>query len=295
VIPVLNAERYLPELLEAIFGQSVEVREVILVDSMSTDATAVIAAKHKRVRVVPIEKFSHGRARNLGAREADGEVIALLTQDALPSGKNWLSELIAPLDDEKVAATFSRQVPRADANPMERYFLQTHFPSGEQVVMCKDGERPLAFQREVFLSNVSAVVRRDTLLRFPFDEELIMSEDQQFARDVLEAGYAVVYCPSSVVIHSHNYSLKTVFQRYFDSVYSVTKLFKSHKMKDSAAMGMKYLWKEALFILRHYPLWTFYYIFYTMAKSVGTLTGHFADKLPRRLVRRMSMHSYYWE
>ena len=35
---------------------------------MSTDGTREIAAADPRVRVVPIEAFTHGRARNLGDR-----------------------------------------------------------------------------------------------------------------------------------------------------------------------------------------------------------------------------------
>ena len=71
----------------------------------------------------------------------------------------------------------------------------------------------------------------------PFDEDLIMSEDQQFSRDVIAAGHAVVYQPQSVVVHSHNYSLATCFRRYFDSVYSLTLIFPSHGVGTSASMG----------------------------------------------------------
>ena len=87
-------------------------------------------------------------------------------------------------------------------------------------------------------SNVSAAARRDILLRFPFDEDLIMSEDQQFARDVMKAGYTVVYQPASVVLHSHRYSFVQAFQRYFDSVYSLIQIFKRHNLGTSAGLSV---------------------------------------------------------
>ena len=295
VIPVLNAGGYLPRLIPAILAQKpVAPFEIVLVDSMSTDNTREVAAQFPQVRVIPIENFSHGRARNLGAREAKGGIVVLMTQDALPQDDTWLARLLAPLADGNVAATYSRQVPYDHASPMERYFLQTHFPPGPAVKRAKSEGGALNLG-QVFFSNVAAAIRRDLLLKFPFDETLIMSEDQQVSRDLLNAGYTVVYAPDSIVIHSHNYSLGTVFRRYFDSVYSLTLVFKEHDMGTSASMGFRYLFREMGHMILHHPLWLPYYACYTVMKTTGTLAGHFAEQLPRSWVRKMSMHSYHWK
>jgi rhamnosyltransferase len=295
VIPVLNAAAWLPQLLEALFAQQPHApEEVLLVDSMSTDDTRGIAAKHPKVRVLPIADFSHGRARNLGAREARGEVVVLMSQDALPVDERWLAELLAPLDrDASVAATFSRQIPRAGASPMECFFLRTRFPAGEPLRRERVGGEVLTLEK-VFFSNVSAAARRELLLAHPFDEQLIMSEDQQWARDVLLAGYATVYQPSSVVLHSHDYSLLTVLRRYFDSVHSLTLIFSGHGLGTSASMGLSYLARETAHMIRHHPLALPYYALYTLAKTSGTLLGHVAEHLPRALQRRLSFHAYHW-
>jgi rhamnosyltransferase len=295
VIPVLNAERHLPTLLPALLGQRPQPPgEIVLLDSKSQDRTREIAAQFEGVRVVPVENFSHGGTRNLGAREARGEIVVLMSQDALPQDESWLARLLEPLADARVAASYSRQVPYPDANPMERYFLHTHFPA-EPAVRSKDGvDGTLGFQ-DVFFSNVSAALRRDLLLKFPFDETLIMSEDQQVSRDLLNAGYRVVYQPQSVVIHSHNYSLSVIFKRYFDSVYSLAVIFPQHTMKKSAGMGYHYLRREMLHMFKNHPAWIPYYFCYTLARSAGTFFGHFAEQLPRWLTRRMSMHSYHWQ
>ncbi|HMO04613.1 MAG TPA: glycosyltransferase [Kiritimatiellia bacterium] len=293
-IPVLNAEKYLPTLLPAILGQKpVAPDEVILVDSNSTDRTREIAATFDQVRVIPIARFSHGGSRNLGAAEATGDFVVFLSQDATPRGDDWLEKLLIPFEDPQVAATYSRQVPYPDANPMERYFLETHFPPGLAVRRAKEGHKPLALH-DVFLSNVSAAYRRQALLDHPFDEELIMSEDQQISRDLLNAGYAVVYQPASVVTHSHNYTLNVVFRRYFDSVYSLTLVFPKHDMGTSASMGFSYLGREFMHMLTKHPLWIPYYACYTVAKTLGTLAGHFAEKMPRAWARRCSLHRYHW-
>ncbi len=295
VIPVRNAATTLPKLLDTLFSQKPSApNEVILVDSLSTDETRQIALSYAHVKVIPITHFSHGRARNIGAQAAEGDIIVLMTQDALPEDNAWLSPLLASFSDSKVAAVYSRQIPRPDAPPTEYFFLDYHFPSGEPVCRVKTGNKPLTFET-VFFSNVSAAIRRSLLIRFPFDENLIMSEDQQFARDLLDAGYAVIYQPESVVIHSHCYTLKTAFRRYFDSVYSLTVIFPNHGIGTSASIGLRYLVKEVKYILRHHPLYFPYYCLYTLAKTTGTLAGHFAEKMPGKLLKKLSLHSYHWK
>lgn len=294
VIPVLNAERWLPTLLPALLKQRPNPpAEILLLDSKSTDRTCELAATFPGVRVIPVESFSHGGTRNMGAREARQPVVVLMTQDACPADEGWLAALLAPLEDSGVAAVYSRQVPHADASPMEKYFLATHFPEQALVREAKESGDGLGFL-EVFFSNVSAALRRDLLLKFPFDEALIMSEDQQVSRDLIQAGYRIAYASKSVVVHSHNYTLAGCFRRYFDSVYSLTCIFRQHGMGTSAAMGLSYLWKEAWFVASRHPLWLPYYALYTAAKTLGTVLGHFADQMPRSWARACSLHSYHW-
>ncbi|MBI2441834.1 MAG: glycosyltransferase family 2 protein [Lentisphaerae bacterium] len=298
VVPVLNAAGTLPALLEALASQQpAPPDEIVLVDSLSTDATRQIARQHANVRVVPLGRFSHGRARNLGAQESSGRIIVLMTQDALPADKRWLAALLEPFDDEQVAAVYSRQIPRPNAPPTERFFLQYHFPPGAPVRRTRSAQTSAATLKlpDVFFSNVSAAVRREALLSYPFDETLIMSEDQQFARDLIVAGYAIVYQPASVVIHSHRYSLLTAFRRYFDSVYSLTRIFPAHDLKVSAGMGRRYLREEAAYILRQHPFYFPYYCLYTLCKVSGVLCSHVAGRMPKGLARACSLHRYYWE
>ncbi len=295
VIPVKNAAPYLPALFSALRAQRpVPPDEIVLVDSMSSDETRDIAASYPEARVVPIERFSHGRARNLGARAARGEIVVLMTQDAVPADENWLARLLEPFADPAVAAVYSRQVAREDANPMERYFLLSHFPPGPMLRREKKDNAEPSLQN-VFFSNVSGAVRRELLLKHPFDERLIMSEDQQLSRDLIEAGYTVVYQPASAVIHSHNYTLLLCVKRYFDSVYSLTQIFPSHGFKTSVAMGRAYIGNELRYIAKTAPSWLPYYVLYTGAKALGTMLAHVGERIPRWLLKKISLHSYYWD
>jgi rhamnosyltransferase len=294
VIPVLNAEEFLPALMEAIVSQSMEPAEIILVDSGSSDGTRSLAAGYEKVRLISIAEFTHGKARNLGARMAIGGIVVFMSQDALPLDRHWLEELVDPLHNAGAGASYSRQVPKESASPMERFFLHTRFPEEARLQRNSRSGGELGFE-EVFFSNVSSAVRKPLLEECPFDEDLIMSEDQKLSKDLLEKGHTVAYASRSVVVHSHEYTLSEVFKRYFDSAYSLDQIFASHTLKTSAAIGLPYLWGEFEYVLQRHPKWIPYYIIYTVAKTLGTVAGHWAPFMPRPMLRRLSLHSYHWD
>ena len=85
----------------------------MIVDSGSKDGTVEYASGFGGcVRAIRIERFSHGRARNLGVRNTHGDFVVFVSQDAVPRDNAWLAELLEPFRDPEVAAAFSRQVPR---------------------------------------------------------------------------------------------------------------------------------------------------------------------------------------
>jgi rhamnosyltransferase len=298
VIPTLNAAHHLPALLASLQTQALDGGwELVVVDSASDDQTVAQLRAEPRARVIPIarEAFTHGYARNLGVREARGDMIVFLSQDALPRDAAWLSALIAPFDDSSVAAAFSRQIPYPDANPIEQTFIGYWFPAESRRTrgVPPGAQQDLRFI-DVFFSNVSSAARRDILLAHPFLEDLIMSEDQQFARDVLRAGHDVVYQAASMVWHSHTYTLRQIFQRYFDSAFSLTHIF-NHTVGESLKAGRGYLPHEFRTIVARFPTWIPYYLVYFIAKGAGVFAGHAAPHLPRRLARACSLHKRYWD
>jgi len=297
VIPTLNAAGTLPALLDALATQvPAPPDEIILVDSLSTDATRRIALARANVRIVPIARFSHGGARNLGAQEAAGDIIVLLTQDALPADNRWLAELLAPLADPKVAAVYSRQVPQPDAPPTEKFFLQYHFPPGPPVrrAMPRDRDAGKLTLPDVFFSNVSAAVRRAVLRRYPYDETLIMSEDLKLAVELLRAGHGIAYAAEAAVVHSHHYRLPHLFRRYFDSVVAIREIFAGERGNRASSMGLRYLRAEFPWLLRNHPAYLPRYALELTTKVLATLLARHADRLPLWLLRRASLHPGHW-
>lgn len=80
VIRTLNEGRYLDEVLKAIVSQNYPApcREVVVVDSGSTDETLAIVERHG-CKIVHIrrEDFSFGRSLNVGCDAARGSFLFL--------------------------------------------------------------------------------------------------------------------------------------------------------------------------------------------------------------------------
>jgi rhamnosyltransferase len=223
VIPVKNAGRFLDAQLASVFSQEGEGRpEVVVVDSGSIDDTLSIAARRgaRVVRIRP-EEFNHGETRNLGAGESSGGLIVFLTQDALPADGAWLRNLCAPLrGDPSVAGSFSRHIPRPGCPlPLERQIVE-EWPQGgglDRIVKRVGSRRELEERKPyfVYFANTSSCLRRSVWERFPF-RRVEFGEDADWAERVLLAGYAVVYEPSSAVIHSHDLSLREQLRQHYD-------------------------------------------------------------------------------
>ena len=292
VIPTLNAGENFRGLLEAVFSQEFDGElEIIIVDSGSEDGTREVVQNFPAAKLIKITGFTHGKSRNIGAGAARGNFLVFMTQDSLPQNKHWLKNLLMPFEDKKVAATFSRQVPRFDSNPMEQHFLSKNFPGRRIVRQLNSSIKPTL--PEVFFSNVSSAIRQELWERYPFDEKIIMSEDQEFACDVLMAGYRTVYEPDSIVIHSRNYSLKQVFQRHFDVLYSLEEIFE-HPLADIFKWGINYTAGELKYVWRHHRAWLPYCLLYNLSRIGGGICGRYARRFPRKLRRMMSHQKYYW-
>ena len=295
IILTKNGDRLFSEVLAALFAcYDIDLAEIIVIDSGSTDQTLSYAESYLQVRVhkIPPEEFSHGRTRNLGASLAKGRVLVYLVQDATPVNRDFLRRLVAPLSDPRVAAVYGRQLPRAATNPVERFFLKATYPEFPQTRSC-EGSGPVKI-RSIFFSNVASAIRRAAWDRFPFDGNLIMSEDQQWAKEVLRAGYQIIYEPKAAVYHSHNYGLRQIFQRNFDSGTSLQGL-----VDDSIAQMAGYELKHLGAGIKELALggdllWIPDFLLCEAARSLGFFLGQKSHLLPTPVKRAFSLHKYYW-
>jgi rhamnosyltransferase len=299
VIPVKNGGEDLARCLAAIRAQALDHEpEVVVVDSGSTDGSVTTASEHgARTLEIPPAEFDHGATRNLGAETARGEVLVFISQDAEPIGDGWLADLIAPLADERVAGVYGRQVARPGAVPPEAFFLDFVYGPEARVQELAAGGG-LSMETTMF-SNVNSAIRRPAWEALRFADDLIMSEDQDWSRRALEAGWRIVYEPRAVVRHSHAYSIGSAFRRFFDSGVSAERAYLAGGTGASRVLrraASDYLLAELRWLVREgRARWIPYTLAYEASKMAGLVLGTRHRRLPLALKRRLSAMPSYWE
>jgi rhamnosyltransferase len=220
VIPTKNGERTIKAVLDAIYRQGEP--EVIIVDSGSHDQTLTIARNYPvRIIEIPPREFDHGQTRNNGIKEATGEYVVLITQDAEPADDHWLSTLLRNFSDPHVAGVYCRQIPRGDADPITKRRLNDWLTGRKDRAENKIEDRsryerftPMEKYMFCNFDNVCSCIRKKVWEKIPF-EETYFAEDIGWSKQVLEAGHTIVYEPEAAVYHSHNRSAWHEYQRTY--------------------------------------------------------------------------------
>ncbi len=299
IIPVKNGGADLRRCLDAIAGQRIdEETEVVVVDSGSSDGSGTYArSRGARVHVIAAGEFNHGATRNLGAGLARGEVLVFTSQDAYAADEHWLARLTAPLRTARPpAGVYGRQVAHHDAAPPEHYFLDFLYGpvSREQSA---GGPHELSLETTLF-SNVNAAIPRSLFERFGFVDDIIMSEDQEWARRVLLAGHEIHYVAEAAVRHSHPYSLVEAFRRFFDSGVSAERSYLSGAGPSGAVLrraALRYATGELRWLWRSgQGRWIPYAAVYESAKFAGLQLGARHRLLPLELKLRCTALPAYW-
>ena len=193
IIPTLNAEKELPGLLKALREQSLRADEILVVDSESTDRTVSVAEETEGVRVMPVKRkdFDHGRTRDTALRNTAGDIVVFLTQDAVPADRQFLENLVRPLEQEDIAVVTGRQLPKENATPMEKLVRTFNYPAESHIRSEADVARMGI--KAFFCSDVCAAYRRriyEELGGFEYPLKTNFSLKEQYHRNRIQ-GYEI--------------------------------------------------------------------------------------------------------
>jgi rhamnosyltransferase len=296
IIPTLNAEKYISNLLEGLWLQSIKPFEIIVVDSSSDDITVRIAESFgARVIVINRMDFDHGGTRTAAGKAASGEVLIYVTQDVMPFDQHALENLVKPFSDGNVAAVYGRQLPHPDATPFAMHLRFFNYPENSYVLELKD--RQNYGIKTPFLSNSFAAYRRTALEEIGwFREKMIMGEDTYAGARMLLAGYKIAYVADAMVYHSHDYTILQEFKRYFDTgVFHTTEQWIRQEFGNAEGEGMKYILSGLRFLANKQKIYLIpEFVLRAFMKYLGYKMGRHYEKLPKSVVPVLSMHQGWW-
>lgn len=262
IIRSYNEMPHTPATLEALFRQQFTDFDVIAVDSGSTDGSPEVFKEwQNRVKgkfdfhfiQIPKSEYGHGKTLNMAIGKTQAKIAVLLNADATPVDEFWLERLIAPFDtDEKVAATFSRQLTRPGTKPLIAFDTERFFPP-----VRKD----LNWRHMIHYSQSASAIRHSIWKQRPYYTDAYASEDEEWAKWWIDRGYKIVYVPESQALHSHNYTLAQYRHRMYTE--AVADMFVFPDLKPNLLRGFKgcvsMVLRDWLWCLRRGHILTMFY------------------------------------
>lgn len=183
IIPAKNEEQIIGQCLEALHislkNTDLTSYEIILVDNGSQDGTKDIAAEYGcSIIDEPVGNIS--KLRNIGAKNAEGTIVAFLDADCLVNPL-WARYCLQQLTNDRIGIVGTRTVPDlSNATWVERNLF---------ILFCGSTKRP-DFVNWLGSSNI--FIRKSVFFEVSgFDEELKTAEDVALCTAVRSLGYKI--------------------------------------------------------------------------------------------------------
>ncbi len=226
VCPLYKAEEHIDQLLEGIKSQTgVELCHVVFPITQSDNDTEVIEKITKagfEYFLLKKEDFSHSLTRQKAMIEfCTSNIVILITHDVKLIRQDAFAKLAEAITDDIVFA-YGRQI--CPTKSIEHYIRCKNYDNESSIVSIDDISTHQL--NALFASDAFAAYNRNVFVKLGgySKESIQFSEDMFYAKKILEHGYKKAYVADAVVEHWHNFTLKQLYNRY----YEIGKWFAAH-------------------------------------------------------------------
>ena len=138
ICPLYNAEEYIENLHKSLLKQEkVNITNIFYILTESDDNTEEkLIFNNYRYKKIKKEEFSHSLVREKAIYESKSEIVCLISQDIIIENNNWLEKLVEPIIDNRVDASYSRQLTKF--NNIEKYTRESNYPKESIIKSKKD-------------------------------------------------------------------------------------------------------------------------------------------------------------
>lgn len=296
IIPTLNAGTLADEMIAAFKAQAFPARSYLIVDSGSTDGT-IEKFEEFGAEVIGLngQVFNHGGTRHYAAcQRPDAEYFVFMTHDAIPANKDAISEILRSFENPNIALSYGRQLPRLKAGPIERHARLFNY--GDVPYIRSFEDRALVGVKTIFCSNSFCAYRASAYhLVGGFGKNVYFAEDQLLAAALLKSGFQISYCPQAQVYHSHEYSMREEFERYFDiGVFHSRNQWLEQEFGKAEGEGFRFISSELRYLVSNAPNQLIPSILRTALKYLGYRLGRLEALMPNKLKEKLAMQKSYW-
>lgn len=308
IIPTYRPGKKLIKILKALCNQTIIPESIILMntDRSEFDKNTELLnwlSEHEQKGVKPKvqthhvtkDEFDHGLTRKQGVGHSNAEFFVCMTDDAIPMGENVLEMLLQPFKDSKVAVSYARQLPGKESSILERYTRGYNYPE-QSVVKTKEHLEEYGI-KTYFCSNACAAYRRSVFDELGgFIEKTIFNEDMIYAASVIKAGYAIAYEAKAEVLHAHRYGCMDQLHRNFDLGVSQADHPEVFAGISSESEGIKMVSQVIKQLCRDGKWYRVPgFCMNCGFKLLGYRLGKAYKKLPKGIVKKLSMNRNYWK
>ena len=283
VCPIYKESATLEALVQSFALQKgVNIKKIIFPVTLShTEEDDVIRDIVNRYNIISFElekeNFSHSLTREKAIRDyCTCRCVVMISQDIKLTNEDVLYNLVKSIDEKETVYNFAKQI--CTNKSIEKYIRAKNYPAESYYVVNDDVEK-MKFMA-YFASDACSAYDREVFMKVGGygGYNLMMSEDALYSKIIIDAGYKKKYCADAVVEHSHKYTLKQLYKRYYDTgiFQSQVTFFKDVKMEGSGMKLAMYVLKQALkhfdipVLFRWFPDMTARYLGIKKGKKVGS-------------------------
>jgi len=186
IIPTYCEEETIEGCLKSVVNQQFDgMIESIVVDSHSPDATRQVA-RRSADKVLDLNVRGVGRARNAGAKVAEGQILLFLDADTYLE-RNFVAEMYRTFSDRRVVCVSGILKNLERLAPLDRLFAVSHYGFTNKLA---DISAHLGFP---MFPSVGWAARKSVFLKVGgFREDIACAEDISFSREMGKVGKCVV-------------------------------------------------------------------------------------------------------
>ena len=201
-----NEERWVGHTIQSVMD-TFDKPEIVVVNNNSTDDSMGIVKMFKRdkkldvgknytdIKIYDIDGYSPGKSLNYGVTKCSNDYVLVLSAHSQIMNCKF-DKIKMCLDDYCVVG--GKQIPIWNGKKISRRYVWSNFIDKDGTNLFSNNEN------RYFLHNAFAFYKKETLIKYPFDNELSGKEDRYWINDRIKEGMNSYY--DSVTTCHHHYT-----------------------------------------------------------------------------------------